>query len=177
MSTINKIAISIIMMATVLVYSARLVTCCLFGLWYGLTDMIYWVLCHEHCFVNKVHYIIELHSVPGWSSWLRFLIEAPAIHLPHSPLPECSPGLMTVDDSTILLSCPHLPPPEPPVEHPGVDNELQEVWFLPDSILPMTQLSQKTPFPWQWTSPEQHLSQYWAFPWQSPTAKHLLSPE
>ena len=75
MSTINKIAISIIMMATVLVYSARLVTCCLFGLWYGLTDMINWVLCHEHCFVNKVHYIIELHSVPGWSSWLRFLIE------------------------------------------------------------------------------------------------------
>ena len=77
MSTINTIAISIIMMATVLVYSAKLVTWCLLGLWYGFTDMIYWVLCHEHCYFHKVHYIIELPSVPDWSSWLKFLIEAP----------------------------------------------------------------------------------------------------
>ena len=168
MSTINAIATIIIMMATVLVYSARLVTWRFLALWYGFTDMIYWVLCQEHCFFHKVHCIIEPTSVHDWSSWLIFMIEVPAIHLPHSPLPECSPGAVTVDNSTNLLSCPHLPPPEYPVEHTGVDNELQEVWFIPDSILTVTQPSQNFQFPWQSTSPEQHLSQYWAFPWQSP---------
>ena len=73
MRAINAIAISIIIMATVLVYSAKLVTWCLLGLWYGFTDMINWVLCQEHCSFHKVHHIIGLTSDPDWSSWLKFL--------------------------------------------------------------------------------------------------------
>ena len=42
---------------------------------------------------------------------------------------------MTVDDSTILLSCPHSPPPEHPLEHLGVENELQEIMLIPDNVL------------------------------------------
>ena len=61
--------------------------------------------------------------------------EVPAIHLPHHPTPECTPGHMTVDNPTKLLSCPHLPPREHPVEHPGVDNELQELMLLPTITL------------------------------------------
>ena len=42
---------------------------------------------------------------------------------------------MTVDNPTNMLNCPHLPPPEYSVEHPGVDNELQELILLPTVTL------------------------------------------
>ena len=83
-------------------------------------------------------------SVPCWVAVGSILAmgKVPAIRCPHPYPLECTPGHISVDNSTNLLDCPHLAPSERSRSGGTVDNELQEPPQHPDTYRNIPDISQ-----------------------------------
>ena len=86
------------------------------------------VFCREEAFATYLGTFWHLHTPSKlFSGTPSLLPTVPAIRCPHTPLSQHTQGRDTVADSTKLLNCPRLPPPERCSNGGTVADVLQEL--------------------------------------------------